>query len=306
MSRPRQVLVTLSGIGIAIGIYELVEFNRTSPSDWINISLVAMCALVFNGLLALELREKRSYRTELGIAAQVQRGLFPADFPQGDFFRFSGHHTPALDVGGDYYDVFPLGDGRIAMIVADVSGKGAAAAIMMATVRARFRSLGHVGIAPGNLLGRVGNMLIPETNADQFVTLFFGIFDPRAETFRYSNGGHEPPYLIGPEPGFTRLDQGGLPLGMFPDTRYEEGVVTLAPGSAVLIYTDGITEATNNSGQFFDQERLERSIEGCTDRDPDRMVDAIISSVNEFRAGAEQNDDITLLVLGTTAGEVSG
>lgn len=248
---------------------------------------------------ALESRDKLvALQNELSVANKMQQSILPTCFPKGPGFEIFGSMKPAKDVGGDFFDVLALEDGRIGLVVADVSDKGVPAALFMMSSRTLLKgaAIGHD--APGKVLTEVNQLLQEENDAAMFVTVFYAAFDPANGEFAYANGGHNTPLIVHADGSSTLLPTtGGVALGVVPEFTFEETSVTLRPGDRVILYTDGVPEAENNQG---DQFGLERLCDVCT-KGPSQDVRAtnaaVFEAVEAFAGEAPQFDDVTCLTL---------
>ena len=248
---------------------------------------------------ALESRDKLvALQNELSVANKMQQSILPTCFPKGPGFEIFGSMKPAKDVGGDFFDVLALEDGRIGLVVADVSDKGVPAALFMMSSRTLLKgaAIGHD--APGKVLTEVNQLLQEENDAAMFVTVFYAAFDPANGEFAYANGGHNTPLIVHADGSSTLLPTtGGVALGVVPEFTFEETSVTLRPGDRVILYTDGVPEAENNQG---DQFGLERLCEVCTKgggQDVRTTNAAVFEAVESFAGEAPQFDDVTCLTL---------
>lgn len=236
---------------------------------------------------------------ELKVVADLQRSLLPTELPQVEGLDLAAYYQTSTQAGGDYYDFFPLEDGRIGMLIADVSGHGSPAAVMMAVTHAIAHTRDGEPAPPCEVLSFINNRLAARyTNNGTFVTAFYAIYDARDRSLRYSNAGHNPPVVRKCDGSPTvRLDTDhGLPLGIDSDERYVDAIVHLSPGDVLMIYTDGITEARRESdGEMFGLERLEKVLCACA-ADARAVVDSTVKAVNDFTDFAPANDDRTLVV----------
>ena len=206
--------------------------------------------------------------------------------------------TPALDVGGDFYDAFLTDDGRLAFAIADVSGKGVASALMMAVGRALLRSAANQHPDPSNAVASTNDHLCSMNPKELFITAFFGVIDMDLGTLTYVNAGHDPPYLIRPNEAPEMIPHtGGIALGVLPELDYAETTIPLDPGTSLYLYTDGITEAENASGQQFGRDRLEEKLAGTNGAGPQVLMDDILGDLRAFTGDAKQFDDITCMAL---------
>ena len=236
---------------------------------------------------------------ELQSAQALQRAILPQHFP--DRPELSGHAfiLPARQLAGDFYDVLELPDGRVGILIADVSGKGVPAAFFMGISRTVLRATALAGRSPGECLAQANNVLCGTNPTDLFVTVFYGILDPADGSFLYANGGHNPPLLWrrdADEPAPLQ-PTGSLVLGMIKDVRFAERSVRLEPHDLVLLYTDGITEAQNADGEEFSEERLIHAVAATGDDDPEAIVAQINARLRAFTGAVPLADDVTCVVL---------
>ncbi len=245
---------------------------------------------------AMELESER-LEEELRLARAIQDRLLPALPPVLERAELAGTSLPAREVGGDYYDYLVLEGGLVGIAVADVSGKGAAAAMLMSTFRASLRSQDLLRLGPAEVLARINQFIHASVDPGKFITAFLGLLDPSTGEFRYANAGHDAPIVIGPDGSAGELTGGGLILGMLPQFVYEEASAQLAPGSLVAIFTDGITEARDPNGEFFGTDGLLAALKGSQNVPCDNLVHRVVDSIREFSAAGPQSDDITLVLV---------
>lgn len=238
---------------------------------------------------------------ELDIANIIQtsilRKTFPA-FPERKEFDIYAKMLTAKEVGGDLYDFFLIDKYRLGVVIGDVSGKGIAAALLMAVSKTLLKATAFKGMPADSILSEVNNIIVDESPPNMFVTVFFGVLDTRSGAFEYSNGGHNPPYLISAEGKVKQLDNiGGLMIGAFKDVPFESNVVMVKSGESLVFYTDGVTEAFNNENEEFQESRLEKVLEGKNSLSVNDIVQHVFEDVQSFSEGVEQSDDITCLAL---------
>ncbi len=243
-------------------------------------------------------RREAEHERELSIARKVQRGLFPDELPQLAGWEFAVVCRPAKAVGGDYYDVFSAGPGHVVVALGDVSGKGLGPSLIMSAVQALIRS--HFRRSVGDLRGLVSDLnqhVLESSSPETFVTLFVCVIDTDLGDVRYVNAGHNPPVLL--RDGFTEecLCDGGVPVGMLGAAVHTEGKARLERGCLLLAYSDGVTEARDRRREFYGEERLTRQALGLRQRCAADVVAGIVSSVDSFAEGAEQADDLSVLVV---------
>ena len=248
---------------------------------------------------AQESRDKLvALEKELDVASKMQQSILPTKFPNGPDYRVFASMEPAREVGGDFFDIVRLDKGRIGFAIADVSGKGVPAALFMMSSRTQLKGAAIGGNGPGKVLREVNQMLHEDNSATMFVTVFYGVFDPASGQLVYANGGHNPPLVVHADGTSTALPQtNGIALGLMPDIDYREGTVDLAPGEAVVFYTDGVTEAENDQSELFGVERLQQVFEDSPLRSAKNANAAVFRAVHAFAADTPQSDDITCLTL---------
>ena len=237
-------------------------------------------------------------QNELDIANQMQQSILPTVFPQSAEYGVFASMEPARNVGGDFYDVIRLDDGRIGLAVADVSDKGVPAALMMMSSRTLLKGAAIGNLEPGKVLQEVNDLLNNENEAAMFVTVFYVVYDPATGEFTYANGGHNPPLVIHADGSSDLLPlTNGIALGVAPGIEYEQKTVVLAPGDTALLYTDGVTEAMNRDDEEFGVERLKTTFSQAPPTDPRQANDEVFRAVHEFVGDTLQSDDITCLTL---------
>jgi sigma-B regulation protein RsbU (phosphoserine phosphatase) len=238
----------------------------------------------------------QSQNQELQRAREIQQSLLPREIPQIPSFAVAGAWQPASSVSGDYYDVLRLGDRRLGICIADVVGKGVSAALLMANVQAAVRALAVDSDSPAGVCTRVNRLLHENIAAGKFVTFFYGILDGDKRTFQYCNAGHNCPILVSANSASVLDKAGGMVLGIFPDARYEESTIELQRGDRLLLFTDGITEAANASGQEFEDARIAAFAEANMSLSANDLTSQLMAKVAVF-CDAHFHDDATLLVI---------
>jgi phosphoserine phosphatase RsbU/P len=250
----------------------------------------------------LELRASRHElarkEAELSFAREVQLALFPREFPSDHSLQFMAVCVPARGISGDYYDVMEPSSGRLVFAFADISGKGISAAILMSNVHAVLRTLAAEGRPPAEVCSRLNRHLYKVTDASRFATVFYGEWNDAEKRLTYTNAGHNAPILLGSRHG-DELDRGGPPLGLFLESRFEEGSVTLQPGDLIAVYSDGITDAENSDGEPFGEFRLEGVIATHAEKSLAEIQQQVLRAVHEW-SSQEASDDATLLLARVT------
>jgi sigma-B regulation protein RsbU (phosphoserine phosphatase) len=251
--------------------------------------------------VADEVAHRERLNREVEIAREVQERLFPQKLPAIAGLDFTGHCRPALGVGGDYYDFLALPKGNLGIAIGDVSGKGIAAALMMASLQASLRS--EATRAPENLAAAVANinrLVYEASSSNRYATFFYGQYDPTLGRFDYVNAGHNPPMLFhraGGSDTVTRLEPGGTVVGLLENVCYEQGSVMVSPGDVLVFFTDGISEAMNLEDEEWGEDRLMDAIRQSRGASAQELLDSLFAAATAFAGTAPQHDDMTLVVL---------
>ena len=239
-----------------------------------------------------------SLQNELKVASGIQRSILPKVFPNGPGYQTHAGMEPARNVGGDFYDFIALNGGRIGLAVADVSDKGVPAALFMMSSRTLLKGSAIGTKGPGAALSEVNQLLCEENEAMMFVTLLYGTYSPSSGKFVYANGGHNPPLVVHPDGSSMVLPTtGGIALGVAENIEYAENSVTLQQGDKLVLYSDGVTEALNESGEEYGLDRLREVVAAASSQGADDLTNAVFDSVREFAGDTPQTDDITCLTL---------
>ena len=251
---------------------------------------------------ALTSREKLiAIQQELDIATAIQTSILPKTFPpfpDRKEFDIHANMITAKEVGGDLYDFFLIDKYRLGIIIGDVSGKGIAAALLMAVSKTLLKATALKGIPADNVLREVNNILVDDSPSNMFVTLFYGVLDTRNGAFEYCNAGHNTPFLVSSEGEVKALDNvGGLILGAMKDAEYESNVIIVKSGESIFLYTDGVTEAMNKNEEEFEESRLLKCLSGKVNVSSQGLIQNVFDDVQNFANGKEQSDDITCLSL---------
>ncbi len=251
-----------------------------------------------NTRLFYEAVEKQKMENELNIAREIQKGLLPRSLPKILGLDLAALNISSKQVGGDYYDVVVLENGSFVIAIGDVSGKGTPASLLMANVQATIRTLVHFSLPLSEMTSRVNRLICENTGSDKFITFFWGIFDPKSKIFRYVNAGHNHPFVVRANKSIERLTEGGIMLGVTKDAApYVEGVVQLFPGDAIVMFTDGISEAMNIEGIDYTEERVEEFLRNIGPSTAQGILNEIQNEIARYTSGAAQSDDITLVVM---------
>ncbi|MBN1542492.1 SpoIIE family protein phosphatase [candidate division KSB1 bacterium] len=304
-------ITRLQALGIALAIPMRIQSqargvlligpkSRRSPFDsdeidfLFNLANRAMLSLE-NARLFQEALDKQKIEDELALARDIQQRLLPRDNPQIPGVQIAGLNIPSSQVGGDYYDSIPLENARVACVIADVSGKGVGASLLMSNIQASIHSLitGYNDWAA--MIARINNLIYSRTSYDKFITLFFIEIDPRRMQATFVNAGHNPPYLMRSDGTLLPLEEGGLIIGMMPDVVYRSGTIPLQKGDLILMFTDGVTEARNQNGEEFEETGVQNFLLSHRDCSVQEIVDRLLTCVREFAQDGILPDDLTVL-----------
>jgi sigma-B regulation protein RsbU (phosphoserine phosphatase) len=262
---------------------------------WLVVGFVAL-----NLLILMEVADRLSLKGDLEIARDIQLAMLPGGIHHASDAAVCGVTRPANTVGGDFYDILPLPDGRLVLALGDVAGKGSPAALLMALLLAMLRTLVDEGLETARLVERLNAQVVRHSPPSRFITLFFGIYDPETGILQFVNAGHLPPLVRRADGRFERVgdpDGNGLALGMFEHATYTTSQVTIEPGALVVLFSDGITEAESPAGRPFDETGLEAVVATSAGNDPQELGRAILQTVEAHAGGARLADDLTALVL---------
>lgn len=284
-----------------IGVFDLESdsLNAYDVDDLAVLQLLTsqVAIIIEKAKLYEQVIEKKRIQAQLEIARQVQLELLPDTDPKIENFDVSAYVFPTEEVSGDYYDWVTIFDDQIGIVVADAVGKGIPAALLMSFLRASLRAGVQVGYAPHIALSKVSNLLWDSVEDHQFITAIYGILDTTNRTFVYSNAGHNPPLLIKPDGEYKFVEYGDTPLGMFADARYHQHFIRFESGQVMVIYTDGITEASNENGEEYGSERFAKSVLESIHLPAKKMIDHIRKGVADFTDRKFLDDDGTLFIV---------
>ncbi|MCI0405623.1 MAG: SpoIIE family protein phosphatase [candidate division Zixibacteria bacterium] len=278
-------------------------FNRKggdfTPEDQRLLSIVGMQSAQTIEAARLYEEEKRAAAMEedLRAAKTIQQNLLPKALPEIPGFEAAGFMIPAKEVGGDYYDFLALPEGRWGFVVADVSGKGLPAAFLMSNLQGTVRSQSGMTGSCAQCVVMANRMLKLSVSPGQFATLFLAALDPVQKTLSYCNAGHNPPYLFKPDGSFRELTVGGPLLGPFDGLEYAEEKLQLASGDVLVIFSDGVTEATSETDEMFGEARLIETVKPVLNKSAQEILAAITDVVRRFAGNAPAADDLTLMVI---------
>jgi serine phosphatase RsbU (regulator of sigma subunit) len=248
--------------------------------------------------LEARLARMEQMEQELALAREVQQRMLPNSFPQVPGFEFASRSMPARVVGGDFYDVIALDNGRFGLAIADVADKGMPAALFMALTRSLLLAEARRADSPRDVLHKVNDMLLQMGGGEMFVTMFYGVVDADSRLLTYVRAGHDQPFLLR-DGAATTLDGDGMVLGLFPaeELALAEAEVSLAPGDRVVLYSDGLTDVLTPEGESYDRERLRATVLRHAGQPADAFCDAVFAELASFQRGALPYDDMTLLLV---------
>jgi len=269
--------------------------------QWADGTLWLFAAFVgVNLLILMEVADRLSLKGDLEIARDIQLAMLPGGICTAGDAVVYGVTKPANTVGGDFYDILTLPDGRLVLALGDVSGKGSPAALLMALLLAMLRTLVDENLESARLVARLNVQVFRHSPRSRFITLFYGVYDPRDGSLEYVNAGHLPPLVRRRDGQFERVSGPtgtGLALGMFDQATYDTRRITIEPGDLLVLFSDGITEAENAAGRAFDEAGLEGVVAAHAGEDPEAVGRAILKAVQAYTADARLTDDLTALVL---------
>ena len=263
--------------------------------------------MIENARLTDRVVEQETLRRDIALASEVQRRLLPDAPPRAECVEFAAASVPARRIGGDYYDFVEVGDGRIGIALADVSGKGVPAALIMSVVQTSLRIISSGGdVAPPRLVALINQFVYRSTPANKYATFFYAQLDAQGRQLRYVNAGHNAPYLLragrqstagSAPPEIEELSAGGTVVGMFPEVEYEEATVELCPGDVLLVFTDGVPEAHNPEDEEFGEERLQQLLRQTAHLPANEISERLSDEMTSWIRNAEQYDDLTFIVM---------
>jgi phosphoserine phosphatase RsbU/P len=245
-----------------------------------------------------QLIEKERLERELQVAADIQMSILPDVLPMREHFDFGGRILPARQVGGDFYDVFDLGDNKLGVLIGDVADKGVPSAIFMARAHALIIAEADSVIPPGEVLRRVNKHITRLEKSIQFVTALYGVLDTETGEFSYARAGHEPPLLLHERGDVHRLPhQPGMALGLWENITLDEYRLFLPQGSLLVLFTDGMTDCRNPKGEPFGLERIKKTMIGFVNLTAQESCNQLFESLMNYQNGSKQDDDVTLVAI---------
>ena len=307
----RSVLAVPLGVsdkvfGIIYADSPLAEGRFTEDHLKLLTTLASVAAIrVENARLLEERMERERLEQELHVASEIQQRFQPSSAPHVAGYELQGISFPCYEIGGDYYDFIERENGNVMVALGDVSGKGTAAALLMSSLHAAVHAQASSHDSLTDIISAVNRYLADNIPANRFVTLFFAELDPKAGTLAFLNAGHNPPMIVHAGGTMEQLAAGGLPLGIMPNAEFREGRTLLHPGDVLVIYSDGVSEAVNPTGEEFGPTRLYQVVARSLDESAAGIRDRIESALTKFCQGTPAADDITLVIVKREAAAVS-
>ena len=318
LSPARRIIYGLALLASVIGLinlfqgFGLISVRMPFPLNFVRVGVpgplfahgtawLLIGFLLMNLLVLLEVADRLSLKRDLEVAREIQQAMLPEGMWSGAGVEAFGLTKPANTVGGDFYDILPQRDGRLIVTLGDVAGKASPAALLMALLLAMLRTLVDLGLDIDVLVARLNLQICRHAPASRFITIFVASYDPRTGDLLFVNAGQTPPLLRRQNGSVERLMTGGIALGMFEGSTYEIGRLRLDPGDAIIMYSDGITEAEDPAGQPFDEAGLERTLALYPGTFPEATAasvgHAVFDAVERHRRDSRLADDLTVLVL---------
>lgn len=296
-----EIAVPIIRDGRPVGALNL-ESDRLNAFDEKDIEVLQFVAdaasiSIQKSILHTEILEKRRIDDQLQIAGELQARLLPAGPPEIDGYAIAGVCTPAYEVGGDYFDYFHLADGRLGVVVADVSGNGIGAALLMSSFRALLVPGARAGVSPAALMGQMNSLLPEFARKRDFITAFYGILDIAGGAFTYANCGHNLPLLVRADGRIEHLTQSGPSLIILPGAQYETGTVVLHEADLLVLFTDGVVEVFDSQRQEFGNGRLEEVARRSREGSAGDVLEDIVAATRSFSGSEIPHDDFTLVVI---------
>lgn len=290
--------------GKIVGVFQMLNKRdgvfSSEDENGINALSVHAALAVEKARLYEEERNKIALEKDLSAAHTVQVGLLPKELPSIPGYEFSADSIPAKSVAGDLYDFISLDDGKVALTLGDVSGKGMPAALLMANVQATIRAYSRLNPDPEACIGQSNALLFNSTTADKFATLFYAVLDPEGNVFRYSNAGHEDPLFFHKGKSPQRLKAGGVPLGVVESFPFQSEKVEMKKGDVLIVCSDGIHDAVNSAGERFGAERVETIAKSLLTHQASEIAAKVLDEVKNHTSDTPQFDDMTILVMKRT------
>ena len=291
--------------GRIVGVFQILNkkrgyFSGQDERFLTALSIPASIALENARLYEADIRNQRAEK-ELEVASKIQQQLLPESLPENEGFEMCGITIPYHMIGGDFYDVIRLGDENLALVIADVTGHGVPAALLVSTLHACLHAYLELGVSLVDLVTRLNRFIHKNATLGKFITFVLAIYDPRARTTRYVNAGHNYPFVLRGSGEIEFLNKGGYCLGVIPGAQYEEGQLRMDSGDLLVMYTDGVTEAMNPRNELYGEERLFDLLKRTPGSGVRSVQMSILEDVHRHTEGTPQADDITMLLMKVAA-----
>jgi sigma-B regulation protein RsbU (phosphoserine phosphatase) len=283
-----------------VALSERAAGYRYTPEEYNLLGVLSnqMVSALTNARLYVESLERTRLQEEVTMARQIQLDLLPSSPPELEFVAISACSNPSRTVGGDFYDFILLPErNRVGMVIADASGKGMPAALMIAQIQAIIRSEINNGTSIANMLKNMNKQVAAATSSEKYVTLFYAELDYATGTMYYANAGHNYPVVVHADGEIELLETGGPIIGAFPLMEYTSTSVSLRKDDLVFLFTDGLSEAMDDSGREYTELRVREFIRDCRDCDPQTVIDRILEDVQKFDPTTPPKDDTTIIAL---------
>ena len=294
------LMVKSNLIGI-LTLYNKKNSEGFDESDKRLLSIIASqsAQVIENARLYEEEKELNEIRTEMEMASAIQKAMLPSAPPELEDYRMCGHNLTAKMVGGDYFDFIKVSEEEWIVCLGDISGKGIAASLLMSNLQAILRGQAIHLQSPSEILKHANTQLFYNTSPEKFATLFLGFLNTKNHTFRFSSAGHEYPFLLKPDGSSDRLIANGLPLGVLESSEYEDNAINITPGTAIFVYSDGITDCVNANEEPFGEPRLQSQLFSAGEEihEPQSLIETIFNDCFSHMGSESLFDDMTALAL---------
>jgi len=292
-------LIVKSELRGVLTVYNKKDGQSFNTDDQRLLAIISAqsAQVVENARLIEEEKLYMKMQQEVGLAAKIQRDLLPRSNPGLRGYDIFARSIAAQSIGGDYFDFIPKSDGRMALCLGDVSGKGLPASLLMANLQATLRGQTLVSQVPSECLLRSNKLLFESTSPEKFATLFYGIIDIENHNIHYSNAGHDWPFLIRSDNAIQRLKTGGLMIGLIPEAQYEDEQIAMQVGDLLVVQSDGVSEAMNGNQEQFGEERLQALLLEQKNSSAEEIIDSVVREVRKHAGAHPQSDDITIMVI---------
>jgi sigma-B regulation protein RsbU (phosphoserine phosphatase) len=289
----------LTGL-ISLGDKKSGKFYRREDINLLRTLANQGAVAIENAMMVEDVIEKERMEEELSIARDLQMSMLPATFPEVEGVEIAAVSTPAKEVGGDFFDFIDMGEHKLGLVIADVTGKSVSGALVMSSSRSVFRMLSEEELTVGEIMVRANRRIKKDIKTGMFVALLYAVFDAKGGTLSLCSAGQTQPILLSAETGEAKIVETAgdtFPLGILEDADYQETTLELTPGDKLIFYTDGIVEEMNEDKEIFGFERLLEAVQEARSMNADSLLKEIIERVSGFSGGVAQHDDLTVIVL---------